>query len=153
MHPHTRWWERLVRGSPPHKAARASSARIVSEVTFHELIAVERARSAKCGQLCWILTVYLGGGSGTMTPMTGKFSQRVIAVLLGHLRTTDHIGWYREGWIIGALLTVVDPRHAEGQCQSPAQRLGRILRVGFPDLGDSLFIRMCEYEELQQFTS
>ncbi|MFO0699155.1 MAG: hypothetical protein U0236_08000 [Nitrospira sp.] len=85
-----------------------------------------------------------------MTPMNRTFSSKVMAVLLGHLRTTDHIGWYREGWIIGALLTVVDRTYAERQGQFPDQRLGRILQARFPHLVDSLSVRMCEYEELLQ---
>jgi hypothetical protein len=83
-----------------------------------------------------------------MTAMDRTFSEKMMAVLLGHLRTTDHIGWYREGWMIGALLTVVDRVHAESPCESPGQRLDRILQLVFPDLTDSLSVRMCEYEEL-----
>ncbi|HMS82089.1 MAG TPA: hypothetical protein PKD12_00380 [Nitrospira sp.] len=83
--------------------------------------------------------------------MNETLSMKVMAVLLGHLRTTDHIGWYREGWTIGALLTLVDRTYVERQGQFPDQRLGPILQATLPNLADSLSVRMCGYEELIQF--
>ena len=145
------WWERLVRLSSARRGPRAASARVVSEVMFHELMAEELIRSEQLEHSCQILIMYITESSGTIVAMKKEVSRQVMAILSNNLRKTDFVGWYREARIIGALLTVVRRESSVDQCQFIEKRLHDILRTELARVLGSLHITVCGYEEANEF--
>lgn len=153
MHSSTPWWERLVTVSFARNKSLAVSARIVSASTFRELLADEMIRSKRSGHLSRILILYMSKGADAIVPMERELSRKVMGVLSTNLRKTDSIGWYREGTIVGALLTVVESESSIGQCHLLERRLGNILQAELPDASDVLRFKICIQEEVHQFDS
>ncbi len=145
------WWERLVRLSSARKGPRAASARVVSEVMFHELIAEELVRSEQLEHSCLILIMYITESSGTIVAMKKEVSRKLMAILSSNLRKTDFVGWYREARIIGVLLTVVRRESSVDQCRLLETRLHDILRTELAHVPGSLHITACGYEEAHEF--
>ena len=74
----------------------------------------------------------------------------VIAAASRSFRETDYIGWYREGRIIGAVLTVL-AKESMAQVSTHLQpRLVETLRaeLGIEEIS-RLQIRVCQYHELE----
>lgn len=151
MHPSTPWWERLIKSSVACQGSQGASARFVSEATFRELLAAERVRSERSGDHCRILIIHKSSESGVVVPIGGKLLSKVMTVLSTCLRRTDSVGWYREGTIVGALLTVVERESFSGQCHLLERRMSTILRTELPDAFDLLRLRICTPEEIHEF--
>src|ERR1044071_7933925 len=111
-----RWSNKIGEGvmnlfSP--QLSRSGRSRLVAqnsvcqEDAFHYLLQAEAKRSQRSGQGYHILLVYRSEAQGSITPMHSFVSSVVLGALAGSLRETDYIGWYREGQIIGGVLTVV----------------------------------------------
>lgn len=153
MHSRTPWWERLAHVSFARKRPLAPSARVVSTATFRELLVDETIRSERSGHFCRILILYTSNGTDAIVPMEGELSRKVMAVLSTNLRKTDSIGWYREGTIVGALLTVVEGESSLDLYHLLKGRLSNILRTELPDTSDALRFKICTQEEVHQFDS
>lgn len=152
MHRRTLWWERLIKRSFARQRSSAISTRFVSEAAFHERVVAEKIRSTRSGDLCRIVVVYVSNGSGAIVPMTEALSFQVMAVLDGGLRATDSIGWYREGKLVGALLAV-ERESFMRQCQLLECRLSGMLHDEIPEASDSLRIKICTPDEVQEIDS
>lgn len=153
MHPRTSWWETWVRSPVGRKEALVDSPRLVSEAMFHRLLADEMIRSERSGHLSRIVLVYAKEQSNIILPMKDAFSRQVMAVLAAGLRKTDHIGWYREGRIMSALLTLVDPESFVEHGKILERRLWDMLQAGLGEIADSLRIQICTPEDVQEVDS
>lgn len=153
MHPRTSWWKRWIRPPVGRKEALVDSTRLVSEAMFHQLLADERIRSQRSGHLSRVVLIYTQEESGAVLPKKGAFSRQVMAVLAAGLRKTDYVGWYREGSIVSALLTVVDPEAFMGQGQFFERRVRNMLQARLGDLADSLRIEIRTPEDVQEVDS
>lgn len=153
MHSRTPWWEKLAHVSFARKGSLAPSARIVSAATFRELLADEMIRSERSGHRGRIMTLYMSKGGNGILPMERELSRTVMAVLSTNLRKTDSIGWYREGTIVGALLTVVEGESSLDLYHLLERRLSNILRTELPDTSGALRFKICTQEEVHQFDS
>ena len=151
MNPQAGWWERLISFSSTRKGSLAASARVVSEVMFHELMAEEMIRSERSEYGCRILIVYVTESSGTIVAMKKDVSHKVMAVLSNNLRKTDSVGWYREARFIGALLTVVGRESSVDPCQFLEKRLLNLLRTELAHVPGSIQVSACGYEEAHEF--
>jgi len=151
MHPSMLWWERLTKVSLARKGLQSALSRLVSETLFRELLAQERLRSERSGNHYRVLLVYVSDGSGVATPMKRELSGRILAVLSASLRKTDQIGWYREGKIMGALLTHMGSEVGLGQCRVLVGRLNPMLQAELPDTYESLRLNICTPEEVLEF--
>jgi hypothetical protein len=145
------WWERLVRFSSARKGPRAASARVVSEVMFHELMAEEIIRSERSEHRCRVLIVYFTESPGTIVAMKKEVSRKVMGVLSNNLRKTDSVGWYYEEQIIGALLTIVGRESSVDQCHFLEKRLHNILKAELAHVPGSIQVTVCGYEEADEF--
>ncbi|NGZ96896.1 MAG: hypothetical protein CV089_12375 [Nitrospira sp. WS110] len=135
------WWDKFacllgwVRGN------RASfSAGIYSETAYRDLVHREFKRSERAGHVCRMLLVYRTDRHGLIEPLDRKFSDRTIRLLSTNYRDTDYVGWYRQGLILGVLLTALHPHSAKDGYAILKNRL----RDGF---GGTLVFR--EYHSLQ----
>ena len=75
-----------------------------SEEAFRYLLAIERKRGERSGRPFFLLLVDLKRHDGDVG-MDVDVATQVFSGLARALRDTDFIGWYREGRIVGAVLT------------------------------------------------
>jgi hypothetical protein len=127
----------------------SSPAGIYSETDYRDLVRRESRRSERSGHLCWILLVYRTNAQGLVVSMGPELADKTISALSGTARATDHVGWYRQGQVLGVLLTTLQPDSAGDGCEKLKCRLLDRLR-GALTLTDgcSLQIRMIEQDEL-----
>ena len=82
--------------------------------------------------------------------MDSHVAKAVIAVSSHSLRETDYVGWYRDGHIVGAVLTVLVQESLAQVSTHFQPRLAEIIRA---ELGVEetrrLHIRVCQHHELQ----
>lgn len=132
----------------------SSSAVFYSEAGFHHLIDREFRRSERSGQLCRILLVYRINAHEVIIPLCHELADRTISVLSRNYRDTDYIGWYRQGRILGVLLTAQRPGSAREGCDSVKTRLVDSLHDALTVMGDrSLQIRVLEQDEINAFNA
>ncbi|MGB9233846.1 MAG: sugar transferase [Terriglobales bacterium] len=84
-------------------------AEVLSENTFHRMIALERKRSERSQRPFVLLLVDTCAANGSIRP--GEKNTRVLEDLLsalqGATRETDVTGWYKESAIIGVMFTEI----------------------------------------------
>ena len=83
----------------------ANSLRVYPERSFRSLILSEAKRSQRSDRLCWIILVYRSGPQGFVMPLGAELADKTLALLSQSCRDTDYVGWYRQGRIVGVLLT------------------------------------------------
>lgn len=80
---------------------------VYPEKAFLYLLDSESRRSERSGHLCQILLVYRADAQGAVLPMEPAVARTVVAVLSRTLRDTDYVGWYRDGRVVGGVLTLL----------------------------------------------
>lgn len=123
---------------------------VYNQDVFRHLLASESKRSERSGHLCQILLAYWVDAEGKVVPMDSRLATVVIAALFRSLRETDYIGWYSDGRIVGAVLTVLA---YESMVQVVTQLQPRLLETLRGELGDEVMaglqIRGCRHHELE----
>lgn len=144
------WRDRLSLLLGLTKGNRSSfSAHIYSETIYGPLIHREAKRSERSGHVCRILLVYQTNAQGLVLPLEAELADETISVLSGCCRDTDYIGWYRQGRILGVLLTTLRLDSARDGCESLMARVEDRLRDALTFSADhSLQIRVLEQDEL-----
>ena len=79
-----------------------------NQEAFRYLLESESKRSERSGYFCQILLVYWTDAQGRIVQMDSHIVKSVMAALSRSLRETDYIGWYHDGRIVGAVLTVLE---------------------------------------------
>jgi len=130
--------------------ATFSQSGVYNQEVFRYLLASESKRSHRSGHLCQILLVYWTDGRGRGVQMDPHVAMTVMAALPRRLRETDYIGWYHDGHIIGAVLTVL-AKDSMAQVTSHLQkRLAEILLSELSiEESRRLQIRVCLHHELE----
>ncbi len=125
---------------------------VCHEEAFRYLLQAEAKRSQRSGQTYQILLIYRIEVTGSVTPMHSNVSAVVLDALAQSLRETDYIGWYREGQIIGGVLTVVGQDSIADVFKRVQQQLKGILlaKLGSEESGCFQF-RLCQQHELPDF--
>lgn len=127
---------------------------VCHEEAFRYLLQAEAKRSHRSGQGYHILLVYRADPHGSMTPMHSYVSGIVLDALAASLRETDYIGWYREGHIIGGVLTVVEQDSIADVLRRVHQRFKEVLVAKLGTEESSCFhFRLCQQHELQVLES
>jgi hypothetical protein len=125
---------------------------VCHEDAFHYLLQAEAKRSQRSGQGYHILLVYRSEAEGLITPMHAYVSAVVLDALVRSLRETDYIGWYREGHIIGGVLTVVGQDSISEVFKRVQQRVKDTLLAKLGSEESRCFhLRLCQQDELQEF--
>ena len=99
------------------------------EEAFRHLLESESKRSERSGHLYQILLVSCTNAQGAIVPMDPDIAKTVIAALSRILRDTDYIGWYREGRVVGGVLTVLGRDSVADVYNRLRPRLVEILRA------------------------
>lgn len=122
------------------------------ETVYRVLVHREIKRSARSGQLCRILVIYHTDARGRVVPFSSKLADRTLSVLTGSCRDTDYIGWYRQGLVVGVLLTALRSDSSREGYDNLETRVVDRLRgvVTFTD-DHSLQIRVLQESELTTF--
>jgi hypothetical protein len=121
-----------------------------NQETFRHLLENESKRSERSGHFCQILLVYWMDAQGRIGQMDRDVAMTVMAVLPRSLRETDYIGWYRDGRIAGAVLTVLAQESMAQVTSYLQKRLAEVLQSEL-SIEDSrrLQIRVCQHHELE----
>ncbi len=122
-------------------AAESRSGQAYNEEAFRHFLAIERKRSERSKRSVLLLLANLSqqpGASGIITPM---IAAKLFSGLWRCVRETDFMGWYRDGRVVGAVLTqltdatgtdvsrLVGQRVREGLCRSLPSSIASRLRV------------------------
>jgi hypothetical protein len=135
---------------------RASDAQsgAYNQEAFRSLLESESKRCERSGHVCQILLVYWTDAQGSIVEMDAHVAQTVIAASFHSLRETDYIGWYRDGRIVGAVVTVL-ARASMAQVSTHLQpRLAENIRAKLGvEARSRLQIRVCQQYELESLAS
>jgi len=134
--------------------ASISQSGAYSQEAFRYLLKSESKRSERSGRFCQILLMYLTDARGRIVLMDSRVAKTVMAVSSRSLRETDYVGWYRDGHIVGAVLTVL-VQEAMAQVSTHLQpRLMEIIRAELgAEEASRLQIRVCQHHELEGIES
>ncbi|MGH7184026.1 MAG: hypothetical protein ACREJN_18900 [Nitrospiraceae bacterium] len=123
---------------------------VLRERDFAYILESESKRSERSGHLYQILLVYRTNAQGAVMMMEPGIAKMVIATLSMSLRDTDSIGWYREGCILGGVLTVLRRDSVADGCSRVRPRLVEILQDQLGVEESRCFqIRVCQPHELK----
>jgi hypothetical protein len=129
--------------------ASFSQSGAYNQEVFRYLLQSESKRSERSGYFCRILLVHRTNAQGAIVQMDSHVAKTVMAALSRSLRDTDYIGWYREGRIAGAVLTVLVQESMAQVASHLQKRLVEILRAELGVKETSLLqIRVCQHHEL-----
>jgi len=121
---------------------------------FRHLLTSESKRSERSGHSFIVLLIYSTDKQGLIVQMDRDVADTVVKALFRGLRETDYIGWYRDGRIVGAVLTVLVQESMAHVFLHNQPRLVEILRA---ELGVEetrrLRIRVCQHHELEDIES
>lgn len=124
---------------------------VYKEAAFRFLLESESKRSERSGHLCQILLVYRTNAQGSIAPMDSDFAKTVISALSKNLRDTDYVGWYREGRVVGGVLTLVGRDAAVDGCTRLRTNLVKILQSELgPEKSHRVQVRICQPDEAQE---
>jgi hypothetical protein len=86
-------------------AVRDAAGEAYNEAAFHYFLGVEHRRAQVAGRPMLMLFLELEHQRGRTPRMKSRTARQLFSVLLRALRETDFVGWYRDGEVIGAVLT------------------------------------------------
>jgi hypothetical protein len=129
--------------------ARLSESGAYNQEAFRYLLEREAKRSERSGRFCQIILVYRTDAQGRITQMDFPVAKTVIAAASCSFRETDYIGWYRDGCVVGAALTVLAQESMALVSTNLQPRLADCLRakLGIEEFS-RLQIRVCQPHDL-----
>ncbi len=113
-------WMRRTKYSTPDS--------VCSEERFLRLVASESKRSERSSHPCRIALVYCTNPQGIVIPLGAEPADKAFSLLARSCRDTDYIGWYRQGDIVGVLLTTLQRESIADGCKTLKARLSDRLR-------------------------
>lgn len=129
---------------------RISNTGAYNEKAFRYLLASESKRSERSGYSFTIILIYSADKQGLIVPMDREVADTVVKALFRSLRETDYVGWYLDGRIVGAVLTVLGQDSAMAVSGHIRQRLKEMLRVEVSvEESSRLQIRVFQQHELE----
>jgi hypothetical protein len=139
--------------SMPREAMKGTESLFESGVyhqeAFRYLLERESKRSERSGYFCQIILVYWTDAQGRIVQMDSPVAQIVMAAASRSFRETDYVGWYRDGRIVGAVLTVLTQ---ESMALVPTQLQPRLVECLRTQLSiedfSRLQIRVCHPHDL-----
>jgi hypothetical protein len=126
-----------------------TSREMYNEQAFRCLLFSESKRSERSGHSFNLLLIYSTDKQGLIVQMDRDVADTVVKALFCSLRETDYIGWYREGHIVGGVLTVLEHDSAVEVSIRIRQRVMDTLPVeASTETNSRLQIRVCQCHEL-----
>ena len=129
----------------------ARSIQAHNEESFRYLLANEGIRAERSGCSFQVLLAYFTSPNGSLETMENDLASKLFLVLSRSLRETDHIGWYRDGHIIGGVLTALGDCPAAGLVNQIEQRLAQALEsVVLGDMVSRFRVHIRHYHEIER---
>ena len=134
--------------------ASFSQSGAYNQEIFRYLLESESMRSERSGHFCQILLVHWTDAQGRIVLMDSYVAKTVLAALSRSLRETDYTGWYRDGRIVGAVLTVLVQESMAQVVSHLQKRLAEVLQSELSiEESRRLQIRVCLHHELEGIES
>lgn len=131
--------------------ANFSQSGMYNQEAFRYFLESESKRSERTGYFCQNLLVYWSDAQGRIGQMDSHVAKTVVAALFRSLRETDYIGWYCEGRIVGAVLTVLSQESMAHVTSHLQKRLAEILQSELSiEESRRLQIRVCQHHEMER---
>ena len=129
----------------------ARQGQAYNEEAFRYLLAIERVRSERSGCPFVLLLVDLMNRAGEDTRIDSKLARCLFSNVLHCVRETDFVGWSREDYAVGAVLTTLDGHSPTAISSLVAERVRTQLRKGLAsDVAPRLHVRLYHCPELAQ---
>lgn len=103
-----------------------------NEMAFRSLLRHEMKRSGRSGRSFHVVLVHVSGSDGEAVRMDGIVIGILLSAMAGAVRETDYIGWYRDGHIIGSVLTTSGEFASKEAVSRIEHRFLRKMRVSMP---------------------
>jgi hypothetical protein len=130
--------------------ASVSQRGAYNQETFRYLLESESNRSERSGHFCQVLLMYWTDADGRIVQMDAQVAKTVMAASIRSFRETDYIGWYRDGRIIGAVLTVLVQESMAQVASHLQKRLTEVLQSELSiEASRRLQIRACLLDEFE----
>ena len=122
----------LRRREPMHRQvldhARRESWEAYGEGAFAYFLSIEQDRSERSGRPFFLVLVdLLEEHSGVSGPIDPTVAAALLSGLRSCLRGTDFVGWYRQGRVVGAVLTESRSRHGTDVARVVTSRVTQML--------------------------
>lgn len=132
----------------------SNPGRVYSEENFCDHIRRESKRSERSGHLCRILLVYRINPQGLTVPLRAELADKTLSALSRSSRDTDYVGWYRQGRIIGVLMTTLRRDSViEAGTDLEARLVDRLSNAIVSTDDHSLQMRVLDLSELTAFSA
>lgn len=118
------------------------------ERTFRSLLDLEHRRCRQSGQTFHVLLCRLSTQSGTQFLMTDSVKRAMISAVRESLGKTDHMGWFLQDLVLGALLLSVDPRCSAMSNSSATNRIRRLIEGRLSPAHPSVVVQFYDYLDL-----
>lgn len=103
-----------------------------NEDAFRYFLDIERKRAELSGRPFLLLLIDLKKVSGVDAAIEGQTAQSISAALAACVRDTDFLGWYRQGRVVGAVLTQHGEANSAGMTELVTGRVDSALRGTLP---------------------
>jgi len=116
----------------PIRVLDCPTGREYDEETFRFFLGIEQARAARANQPVRLLLATLESNPGQALPFPRAGVARFFDALRLTLRDTDVLGWYEQGRVAGAVLTVPVGNQTPELVEHLEQRIGEEMRRRMP---------------------
>ena len=124
-------------------AADGQLGQAYNEEAFRYFLSIEQKRTERSTNSFLLLLVTSSPSSGE--PLSPAVASKLFAALQLCVRDTDFTGWYRQGFVAGAVLTQVDPAAEADVNRIITERVVRAIAAGLPaSVADRLEVRIVE---------
>jgi hypothetical protein len=114
-----------------------------NESAFQHFLAIERERSIRSGERCFLVLAELRRRDGSTERMARPASESLFRTFSACLRETDFLGWYREGHIAGAVLTETGVAQDDEALRHVVERIRRTFEDSVPvEVSSRLHVRI-----------
>lgn len=125
-----------------------------NEEAFQYLLAIERDRGRRARRPFLLCQVEVEGPAGTAARIDPVVATRLFTALWRCLRETDVVGWYRDGQVIGAVLTELGGDPGSEVLRLVAHRVEAAVRERLPvDIGRRVRLRLSRNAEAERVDS
>jgi hypothetical protein len=116
--------------------------------TFRSLLEFEHRRCLRSGHALHVLLCRLSTTDGARFPLNESFKQSLMSVVRESLRKTDHLGWFLQDLVLGAVLVSPDPLQSAASSSREAGRIRRLIESRLSLAHPSLILQFYEYLDL-----
>ena len=121
-----------------------------NEDAFRYFLSIEQKRVERTGHSFLLLLVKARSNGQPEEPFSSLVASRVFDALSLTLRDTDFTGWYRQGYVAGAVLTQLETKEHDVN-RVIVERVTRAIADRLPpSLGDQLEVRLVESIPFEQ---